>query len=161
MIVYSFFTLPHTQFLWLFFLNLNLVQEQCGEYQSRIRAFVFVVYFYNIITVGFKLPWYTNHWSHRYVLTLVWCGSFSLEIAKLWVHSFILQVLVSAHVFVDMKFLRDRGLTFISTKARVFPTLCHMCIQASHIEPCCDKCDMPHITVKSRPLIGQKWTTVV
>ena len=49
-----------------------------------------------------------------------------------------------------------RGLNFISTKTRILSNLCHVCIQASHIEPCCNKCDMCFIRAKSWPLMDQK-----
>ena len=38
-----------------------------------------------------------------------------------------------------------RGLNFISTKTKVLTGLCHVCIQARHIKPCCDNCDMPWV----------------
>ena len=75
----------------------------------------------------------------------------------------IVFVLVNAHVFVVMKFIRGllRIKFPIKEKTRVLTNFCHLCIQASHIEPCFDNCGMPHITEKYWPLIGQKWTTVV
>ena len=50
-----------------------------------------------IITVCPNLPWSTDHWPHKYALTLLWHGSdsFSLEIAKLSVHAFILSAIMS------------------------------------------------------------------
>ena len=54
-----------------------------------------------------------------------------------------------------------RGLNFISIKTRVSTNQYHVRIQGSHIKPCCDKCDKPHIKAKSWPLIGQKRTTII
>ena len=49
-----------------------------------------------VITVCPNLPWSTDHWPHKYALTLLWCGrdSFSFEIAKLWGHAFILSAIM-------------------------------------------------------------------
>ena len=89
---------------------------------------------------------------------IILCGFNQVQILT----RFIPEYHFNARIFVDMKFIRgERGLNFISIKTRVYSNLCHVCIRTCNIEPCCDKCDMPHITVKRWPLIGQKWTTVV
>ena len=60
-----------------------------------------------IITVCPNLRWSTDHWSHKYALTLLWrCrDSFSLEIAKLWMHGFI-QSAITGWVSLIVKCIR-------------------------------------------------------
>ena len=69
-----------------------------------------------------------------------------------------IYVLVNACVFVDVKFIwgLPRIKFHINKNKGVLTNFYHVCIRACNIEPCCDRCDRPHIIVKYWPLIGQK-----